>query len=217
MGRTPGTPWTLHRYPVRTRLVLADFTAARRHIIFTPDIEAELLETAAVDTLWISSSHPDCSSRVWETSLVPRSQSFRCGSSCVALVRSGHFGAWFWRSWAIPRFHRHLDTPARASRPGRIVALFRFIPVVERWIEARHAQMHHNIVRARHAGLVHLGFHSALPMIRARLEQDPSFITNLANHLDKVSNAAMMVLQFGLWFHPTIQAALKSAEGKYDL
>ena len=84
-------------------------------------------------------------------------------------------------------------------------ARFRFIAVAERWIEARHSLLKHDLAIAPNHGVAHIVFCGLQVPLRHRLSS-PEYITDLADAFERSKNAWECIVSCGLTLHPAVRA-----------
>ena len=98
------------------------------------------------------------------------------------------------------------------------IAKMRFIAVVERWIEGRHAIAKRIFQAAPNASALHLGFSLAVRPIQELLESGkPNILETLGSHCQTMRTAGRALAKLGLWWHPVIQKMHAQLDGKRDL
>ena len=89
----------------------------------------------------------------------------------------------------------------------QLAAELRFVPTVERHVEALHSILHRNLAGRPSAGPVHVAFTSVLPRLRQAVRANPAgFVEQFALACAKVSNGVKGLAVVGLSQHPGVQA-----------
>jgi len=89
----------------------------------------------------------------------------------------------------------------------QIAAELRFVPTVERHVEALPSILHRNLAGRPSAGPVHVAFTSVLPRLRQAVRANPAgFVEQFAPACAKVSNVLKGLVVVGLSQHPGVQA-----------
>lgn len=90
-----------------------------------------------------------------------------------------------------------------ASQEGLLLhaALFRFMRITERWVEARHALTKKLITGSGtpNAGAVHLCFHLSLSPLRSLLDTSPGKLYEFAEACRNAANIRTQLQRVGLW------------------
>ena len=102
-----------------------------------------------------------------------------------------------------------------------LVSRMRFAPVVERWIESRHALAKRVLNMSPVTTALHLAFHLTLPRVRLRLAGGSAEVSravhHLAQHCKAVRSAAKALVAVGFWQHPGIQEVFARLPGRREL
>ena len=85
-----------------------------------------------------------------------------------------------------------------------LVAQFKFIMIIERWIESQHAQLKKTLAHTRKAGCAHIAYSSILRPLRDYLETVPDAVRVLARHCNETRNTNLALGSVGLQNHPSI-------------
>jgi hypothetical protein len=208
-------PGMLRLSPDARGKVLDDFARARRHFRFTLAVKASFWRQLPWQLFGLS--HHDA-----EVARV-------CAQRCLEL---------FDASLSQVKNHWLVDGLCRPGSPGfhqvqqfvagsqlvelplleGLVARFKFVSVVERWIEGRHAVVKQIFRTAPNASALHLGFMLSLPHVKSLLlRAEPGLLETLGNHCINMKTSWKALRMLGLWHHPGVQALLTSLGNKRSL
>ena len=85
-------------------------------------------------------------------------------------------------------------------------AKFKFAPVVERWVESRHALLKRSITSALHVTATYVAYHGVQLPLRSRLTQTPTDLAVYARCCSTTRNPVACLKVMGLWQHPRVLA-----------
>ena len=189
--------------PPDRNTLMADFRRARNHVQFV--IRVKLSFWQQLPWLLIGVGHHLVEVAIW------------CARRALALFdQAGEDADHHWVSLmfcAVGTLAREQMTLFITRQRGlfdlphlsTLVARLRWIAVVERWIESRHALMKRYICAAPHSSPAHLAFMGIQPPLRLLLEARPQSIYGLAKHCARVTTALACVKECGMWNHPVIE------------
>jgi hypothetical protein len=195
--------------------ILREFASIRRHICFTFSVKLAFWN----QNPWILSglAHSDCG--------IARSccrRAVAMADSVVdwakqhpitqALLKPGSRGRQMLQEFINGRDLQSLP------KLETYAAMFRFIRVTERWIEAVHAINKKVFALAHNAGAVHLCFHLELRQLRKQLESQDDVLDRMAAILHRAGRShRSMLLRVGFLDHPAVKALLGRESGQRAL
>ncbi|CAE7662441.1 unnamed protein product [Symbiodinium sp. CCMP2592] len=195
--------------PAELKTLVADWTAARRHVLLLVDLKLshwqqlpyiafgmghhcpDVRRKAAVQTLRLydaAKQNPD----------QPRTHPLcellcAADSACRREIERLASGETAWN-----------QLPTLKVWAGK----FKFAPVAERWVEGLHAATKRSVRAAPHAGPAHIAFEFMSPHLRTWLRESPERLAMLAKHCRCTSNPLKMSDAAGLRHHPGIESLL---------
>ena len=191
-------------------IILADFARARRHILIT--LTFKLSPWTQLPYMLIGLGHHDDEKARWcgerALQLYPHAPTTVREHAWVSLLCSAGGAlnsalmAFVWEG------RRLADVPALHIA----CAIFRFVPVVERWVESLHAQIKKHFQQARNAGMRHLAFkqtHAALLDAISTPDRTSRFVDTFA----ECRHIVLCLKGMGLMQHPTVAKILGRGHG----
>ena len=94
-----------------------------------------------------------------------------------------------------------------------MVAMFKFIPISERWVESRHAIVKKSLAGIHAGTIMHICFVTSLRTIENMLESEEDGLSTLARHCERTRNPCLILKEIGFSTHQAIQKVLRDAAG----
>ena len=113
----------------------------------------------------------------------------------------------------LEQFIRGAELESLSSLHVSLLPL-KFIPIVERNIEAKHSRVSVAIPRSSQANMPSVSLANRLMEFKHMVQEDPDFITTVAGHVDSVRNPFEIAKMFSLVNHPSIAGI---ADGRKQL
>ena len=188
-------------------LVLTDFSAGRRHILFM--IQLKLGHWRQLPFILFGLGHPDedvarscfrSALQQWAAAGDAAEHHYISTVFCAEGSPANQLA----RAWCF-------DGHPRASFPllERWAGRFRFTPITERWIEGRHALANAHLRSTRHASAVHVAYTNILPQVQSHLAAKPEALAELAERCIAARSPRLAVSLMGCSLHPAYVSACR--------